>query len=707
MESLDEKIYGIMTSQRLHEVGRTKLYIKLGAQTRPEKQAVDNAIRTLEDKGLVTADTGGTKIMLVSEMGLIKARLQGNAKGFAFAVPEDRELEDLFIPARKLNGAMHSDIVLVKKARGGGRGGSTTEGEVIKVLERGFVTVVGKYAPGRSYGFVLPDDSRFGKDIFIPKGATKGSTAGDKVLIKLTSYGLGDKNPEGEVLEVLGQEGTAGVDILSIIRAHNLYEEFPEGVKSEAANAPEQVSEKDKAGRRDLTGHTIITIDGSDAKDLDDAVEAEVLDNGNFLLGVHIADVTHYVKAGSKLDKEAMKRATSVYFPDRVLPMLPRELSNGICSLNPKVDRLALSVFMEIDPTGKVVGSEVAKTVIRTTERMTYDVVTAILEGDGELGLKYKKVVPMLKIMEKLMHALNSRRSARGSVDFEIPECKIILDEAGKVADILPYPRGISNRMIEEFMLITNETVAEQFYYLKAPFVYRVHESPTEEKTAVMAAFVEGLGLKMKFKRNEAIQPKIIQEVLAAAADKPVYGVVSKVMLRSMQKARYHYENLGHFGLAAKFYSHFTSPIRRYPDLAIHRIIKSYLDNGMTGLEKYEHFVEEASIISSEREKLATDAEREVDDLKKAEFLSTKLGESFEGIISGVTGFGVFVELANTCEGIVRLDNLPQDSYNYDETKFALIGNFHIYRLGDKINITVAAANVETRRVEFVLSEDK
>lgn len=706
MSSFKEKIYEIILQNNLGG-SRSSLLRGLGAISSFDKKNMGQAIDELIQEGKLVEQKRGkeVKIFLAKSVGGIRGKIHGNAKGFAFLIRDDGG-EDIFIPARRLNGAMHQDTVLVK-VTSSSQEKNSSEGEVIAILERGIKKVVGIFYTSRTYGFVVPDDAKISKDIFIPMGKFLTAQNGQKVVAQINVYPADERNPEGEIIEVLGEINERGMDILSIIRANNLYEEFAPDVLAAAKKAPQRVSEEEIKGRRDLRNDLIITIDGSDAKDLDDAVSVRANADGTYNLGVHIADVTHYVKPNTPLDKEAFNRGTSVYFPDRVLPMLPRELSNGICSLNPHEDRLTLSVFMDIDTNGRVVRSEIIKSVINSKARMTYTDVTKILQGDKELCKKYDYLVAMLHEMERLMNILNEKRRLRGSIDFEIPESKIILDDQGKVKDIMPYPREVSNRIIEEFMLITNETVAEHMYYLEEmPFVYRVHEVPSEEKTEVMLDFAEGLGLTFKKSNDGLVHPKTVQSILAQAEGKPIYSVINKVMLRSMQKARYHHENIGHFGLAAKFYCHFTSPIRRYPDLAIHRIIKDYLDNGLKNAQKYVNFVASVSVKSSERERLAENAEREVDNLKKAEYMSQHLGEIFEGVISGVTDFGIFVELANTCEGMVRLDNLPQDYYDYQEKKFALVGKQHIYRLGDPAKVIVIGTDLENKRAEFALVDD-
>lgn len=702
MENFNEKIYDIINENEYSGLTVGNLLKKLGAKSVFDKKNIAIALNELINDGRLIEQKGknGSKLFLPHKINAVKGRIQGNAKGFGFLISPERE-EDVFIPAKKMNGAQHNDIVLVKMLQMS-KGNQSSEGEVLAVVERGMKRVVGTFKANEKYGFVTPDDSKFFHDIFIPEDKFNSAQNGQKVVAEITAYPKQAKNPEGKIIEVLGDAGDSGMEVLSIIRAYGLYEEFGNDVLNDAKKVNVPITTKDLAGRKDLRKNLIITVDGDDAKDLDDAISLTADKNGIYHLGVHIADVTHYVYPNGALDKEAYKRGTSVYFPDRVLPMLPRELSNGICSLNEKQDRLTLSVLMDIDGSGTVKKSEIVESVISSSARMTYDVVTKLLEGDEALEEKYKDIKLMLVNMEKLMGILNAKRAERGSIDFEIPESKIILDSMNKVQEISPYPRTVSNRLIEEFMLITNETVAEYMFHNQVPFVYRVHENPAEEKAAVMLAFAQGLGLKFKINKNIGLQPKTVQQILEQAEGKPIFNVINKVMLRSMQKARYLEDNLGHFGLAAKFYCHFTSPIRRYPDLAIHRIIKDFLKNGLRNMPKYETFVADASAQSSDRERKAESAEREVEDLLKTEYMRKHLGEKFDGVISGVTEFGIFVELDNTCEGLIRLENLPEDYYHYNPDSFSLVGKKIVYRLGDKIEIIVAGADTTAKKIEFI-----
>lgn len=644
-----------------------------------------------------------------SKMGLVIGKLQGHAKGFGFVIPEEEGLQDVFIPSSFMNGAMNGDRVIAKVLNKE-KAGKKCEGEIKRIIERGNKTVIGVYDDNKSFGFVVPEDARISKDIFIPKNLRGGAKTGEIVMVEITEWPDNRRNPEGKITSVLGKKGDKGIDILTIIKKHNLPEEFMDVVENFADTIPEEIPEKEIERRLDLRDRRMVTIDGEDAKDLDDAVSLEMLPNGNYYLGVHIADVTHYVKENSPLDIEALSRATSVYLIDRVIPMLPRKLSNGVCSLNPKVDRLALSCFMEIDSNGKVIEHNLKETIIKTSERMTYTDVTKILrDKDEEVMKRYDYLVEDFRSMEKLCEILYNKRIKRGAIDFDFEECKIILNENGKPIDIVPYERAIANRVIEEFMLVCNETVAEHMFWTNLPFVYRVHQEPNEEKLQHFNEFVYNLGYAVR--KTKEVHPKALQEVIQKVKGTKEETVVNTLLLRSMMQARYSPDCVGHFGLAAKYYSHFTSPIRRYPDLLIHRIIKAFI-NGKLDLnnsKRYESIVEYASIQSSERERVAQDAEREVDDLKKAEYMSERIGEVYDGIISSVTGFGFFVQLPNTVEGLVHISELDDDYYVYDEAHLSLMGerNKTIYRLGDEVKIIVDRVNFTSNEIYFKLFSEE
>lgn len=668
------------------EYGATKVYGRAKTDKIEDKN-------TVQQKNTTTQNISATS-MYAPEL-IMEGRVDSTSKGFGFFVP-DNGSEDLFVPARDMGGAMHTDrvrAVLASKNRGAG------EAKIIEIISRTLKNIVGVFQSGSSGGgFVVPDDIHIATDIHVSGDKALKAKNNEKVVVNIIDYPV-NRKPEGQITEVLGSPEGVGVDILSIVRAYNLYETFPRAVLEEAAKTPTFVSASEIAGRVDYREEQIITIDGDDSKDFDDAVTVVKNADGSYKLGVHIADVAHYVTPNSKLNAEALKRATSVYFVDRVLPMLPVELSNGICSLNEGEDRLALSVVMQISSDGHIIKHSINNGVINSKARMTYSNVAKILDGDETLIAKYSAFVPMLKNMKELAEMLKQRRTERGNIEFDLPESKIELDEKGKVVRISRYPLLISNKIIEEFMLATNETVAEHFCGLKSPFVYRAHPVPPPEKLETLVNFLSALGISFKGKVNEPI-PKDFARLLETV--EPKYAqVVNKIALRSMTKAVYSPNNVGHFGLAAPFYCHFTSPIRRYPDLMIHRIIKDYLANGISVFKKYETIVDEVSKVSSERERLAEQAERKVDDLKKAEFMSGKIGEKFDGVISGVTEWGVFVELENSCEGLVRAENLPGGEYVYNPGLMRLDCSTNSYKLGDKINIVVTS--VQGDKVNFAL----
>lgn len=675
-----------------------------------EYKSFKKAIKTMEKEGLLARDESD-KLGLAQRMGVITGKIEIHDRGFGFLIPDIEGIKDLFIAKTNLMGAMNGDRVVAKIIKEG-RNGKRTEGIIINIVERVNKNIVGIYEDNKSFGFVLPEDKRIQNDIFISKKDRNGAKKGQIVMVEITRWPDGKrKNPEGKVVEILGRPGDKGIDIDIIIRKYNLPEDFPPSVLNSALDIEDFITKDEIKGRLDLRNVKMVTIDGEDAKDLDDAVSIERLENGNFKLGVHIADVTHYVKEGSVIDKEAFKRATSVYLIDRVIPMLPKKLSNGICSLNPKVDRLTLSCIMEVNRQGKVVNHTIAQSVIKTNERMTYTDVTKILrDNDVELIERYKDLVDDFKAMEELCKILRKKRLDRGAIDFDFEECKIILDEKGKPIDIKPYERAIANRMIEEFMLLANETVAEHMEKLKVPFVYRIHENPNAEKLEKFKAFIYNLGYN-DITWGEEVNPKALQRVLDKFKGENEETIISTLLLRSMMQARYSPECAGHFGLAADYYCHFTSPIRRYPDLQIHRIIKEYLNKELTEnrSKKLVSIVDSAAKQSSEMERVAQEAEREVDDLKKAEYMKDRIGEIFEGMISSVTGFGAFVELPNTIEGLVHITSFRDDYYIYDEDRLILIGerNKKIYRLGDKLKVLCSKVDILSREIYFEIVEDK
>jgi len=663
------------------------------------------ALKSLEKEGVVFKSKS-KKYHNFTERNVLIGKISLTSRKFAFLIPDDNS-EDVFVAKNNLKGAMNNDRVGVKLLDI--QKGKRREGEVLKIIDRASATFVGIYQDHKNFGFVVTDDKKMPYDIYISSKDNKNAKTGNIVLVKITKWPEADRKPEGEVVEIIGNRGEKGVDIKLIIKKYNLPEEFPEKVLRFAENISSSVSEEDIKGRLDLRSERIITIDGSDAKDLDDAVMVEKLPNGNYRLGVHIADVSKYVREKNPLDREAFKRGTSVYLIDDVIPMLPQKLSNGICSLNPGVDRLTLSCIMIIAADGKVVNYEIKESVIRSFARMTYEDVTKILKGDEELSNKYKDLVEDFKIMEELCLKLYDKRMQRGAIDFDLRECKITLDEDGKPIEIKPYDRDISNSIIEEFMLCANETIAEHFYWAKIPFIYRVHEDPDSEKLLRFMNFINNLGYGIN-QKSENVHPKSLQKILSIVKGKNEEKVVNTLLLRSLQKARYAPECIGHFGLSAKYYCHFTSPIRRYPDLMIHRIIKEYLKEGISAKRQIflDEEVEGASIQSSILERKAEEAEREVDDVKKAEYMADRIGEEFDGIISSVTGFGFFVELYNTIEGLVHIDELTDDVYYFDEDNLMLRGvnTNNIFKLGEKIKVRVKKVDVILHEIFFEIANE-
>lgn len=661
------------------------------------------ALVQMEEKGLVVR-TRSNRYGLPEKMNLVKGKLSGHAKGFAFVIPEEPGMDDIFIPPHEKNNAMHGDIVLTRVSKQGS--GQRREGTIVRILERGAQKIVGTYTESKNFGFVIPDDKKFAGDIFIPKAASNGAVEGHKVVVKLTVYPEGRMSAEGEVVQILGHKNDPGVDILSVIHKHGLPQEFPEEVLQQAVDTPDAIDESEIQNRRDLRNEMIVTIDGADAKDLDDAVTVTKLDNGNYKLGVHIADVSYYVREGTPIDLEAADRGTSIYLVDRVIPMIPHRLSNGICSLNPKADRLTLSCEMEIDSDGEVVNHDIFQSVIKTSERMTYSDVNKILtENDAKLIERYESLVPMFHLMEELAQILRSKRMKRGAIDFDFKEAKVIVDEEGKPQDVVLRERSVGERLIEEFMLAANETIAEHFNWLDVPFIYRIHEDPKEDKLRRFFEFITNFGYIVKGTAN-SVHPRALQEIIEEVQGKPEEMVISTVMLRSMQQAKYEPENLGHFGLATEFYTHFTSPIRRYPDLIVHRLIRTYLIEGKMNeatKEKWNAKLPDIADHSSKMERRAVDAERETDELKKAEYMEDKIGEEYDGIISSVTNFGMFVELPNTIEGLVHVSYMTDDYYRYDERHYAMIGERtgHVFRIGDEITVRVIKVDKDERSIDF------
>lgn len=642
-----------------------------------------------------------------------------HAKGFGFVEVEGRE-EDFYIPEDKVNGAFHKDTVQV--ALLGEQSGKRKEAQVVKILARGMTQIVGTYEKSRNFGFVVPDNGKLAQDIFIPRECSKGAVSGHKVVVELTDYGSERKNPEGKVIEILGHINDPGVDILSIVRSYELPMEFGEKVLNQAERVAKEVSRADMAGRRDLRDLVMVTIDGEDAKDLDDAVNVS-FDGEKYHLGVHIADVANYVQENSAMDREALKRGTSVYLVDRVIPMLPHILSNGICSLNAGTDRLALSCLMTIDKKGEITDYEICESVICVKKRMSYTAVKEILTEERVYELhpeyeEYRELEPMFKRMEELSGILRARRRKRGAIDFDFPESKIILDRKGTPLAIKPYERNVATMIIEDFMLAANETVAQHFYWLELPFVYRVHDTPDAEKIQKLVTFLQNFGYYMKRVGSqgakvsgEEVHPKEIQKLLDKIMGTPQEAMISRLALRSMKQAKYSVESSGHFGLASQYYCHFTSPIRRYPDLQIHRIIKEQLRGRLQGerVEHYKQILPEVAKHSSETERRADEAERETDKLKKAEYMEAHLGEVFEGVVSGITSWGIYVELPNTVEGLVHVAKLPGDYYYYREESYEMVGEStgRTYKLGMKVKVAAVATDKLTRTIDFVIVEDE
>lgn len=641
------------------------------------------------------------------DLGSITGVFSGNPKGFGFVSVEGRE-EDVFIPEENTNGALHGDTVLISVENKTGSG-KRSEGNVIRVLNHVNEQIIGFYQKNKGFGFVIPDNPKLSKDIFIPQGKDMGAVNGHKVVVKITDFGGPSHKPEGVIIEIIGHVNDPGTDILSIVKAYGLPEEFPSEVMRQVAGVPETVDGKDMQGRLDLRNLQTVTIDGEDAKDLDDAITISKK-NGAYTLGVHIADVTNYVTERSPLDEEALRRGTSVYLVDRVIPMLPHKLSNGICSLNQGEDRLALSCIMEIDENGTVTGHRIAETVINVDRRMTYTAVNAVItDRDPSVMKEYEAFVPMFELMKELSDILREKRKQRGSIDFDFPETKVILDEKGRPLEIKPYERSAATKLIEDFMLMANETVAEDYFWQEIPFLYRTHDNPDPEKMKSLATLINNFGYSIRI-RNGEVYPKEVQKLLANAQDTPEEALISRLALRSMKQARYTVENTGHFGLAAKYYTHFTSPIRRYPDLQIHRIIKENLRSGLNEKRTghYEKLLPQVAAQSSAMERRADEAERETVKLKKCEYMSRYIGEEFDGVISGVTNWGLYVELPNTVEGLIHVNQLQDDYYHFDEEHYELAGETtgRTFKLGQLIRVEVAATDKLLRTIDFVLAKD-
>lgn len=637
---------------------------------------------------------------------ILVGKYEGTPKGFGFVVIDGEE-DDIFISESNTHGALNGDRVQV--ALRSSQTGKRREGEIINIIEHAVSEVVGLFQKNKNFGFVIPDNSKISKDIFIPLEKSKGAVTGHKVVVRLTSYGDNNRKPEGVITEIIGHINDPGTDIMSIIKGLEIPLEFPNEVMKQTESIPDEVSGKDIAGRLDLRDVKMVTIDGEDAKDLDDAVSLK-MEGDKYILGVHIADVSNYVTENSPLDKEAIKRGTSVYLVDRVIPMLPHKLSNGICSLNAGVDRLALSCIMEIDAKGNVVGHKIAETVVNIDKRMDYTTVNKIISDNDEIAIKENAdVTDMLKQMNELALLLREKRHKRGSIDFDFPETKIILDEKGNPVEIKPYERNLATKLIEDFMLIANETVAEDYFWQELPFVYRTHDNPDAEKMLKLGLFINNFGYAIKGEQD--IHPKELQKLLERIDGTEEETLISRLTLRSMKQARYTTQCSGHFGLATKYYCHFTSPIRRYPDLQIHRIIKENLRGGISEkrIRHYESILPHIAENSSLTERRADEAERDTDKLKKVEYMQKHIGEVFEGVISSITNWGIYVELPNTIEGMIRVNDLLDDYYYYDEDNYEMVGKEtgRVFKLGQKVSVVAVKADKLQRQIDFKLHEDE
>lgn len=684
------------------KVKEIAIMLRVSKEQRHELQEVLDA---LVDEGKIQVSKKGkyTKATEKISVGTFTA----NSRGFGFVTIEGEE-EDIFIPEENTRGAMHLDVVQVEIARN--KTGKRREGTIVKILSHGLNKLVGTYQSSKTYGFVIPDNQKLLQDIFVPVERSMGAVTGHKVVVEITDYGKKGRKPEGRVVEIIGHINDPGTDIMAIVKGYELPVEFSDKIMRQVENVAKEVSEADMAGRMDLRDWQMVTIDGEEAKDLDDAVSL-TMEGDNYVLGVHIADVTNYVQEHSALDVEALNRGTSVYLVDRVIPMLPHKLSNGICSLNAGENRLALSCIMTIDKKGRVIDHQIAETVICVDRRMSYTSVKKILEDKDEAERKeYEELVPMFEGMQELAALLRKKRMSRGSIDFDFPETKIVLDSSGKPLSIAPYERNVATKIIEDFMLIANETVASDYFWQELPFVYRTHETPDEEKIHKLATLIGNFGYTLHIGSDE-VHPKELQKLLGKIDGTDEEALISRLTLRSMKQAKYTTDNTGHFGLAASCYCHFTSPIRRYPDLQIHRIIKENLRGKLNErrMEHYEKILPEVAKHSSEMERRADEAERETDKLKKAEYMEAHLGEVFEGVISSVTGWGLYVELPNTVEGLVHITSLDDDYYHYQEDTYELIGevtNKH-YKLGQKVQVAAVSVDKLLRTVDFELAEDE
>lgn len=707
MSNLEQRTLALLTEPEIKPLTVAEIEEQLGLTEADDFKELVKVLVKLEEAGTIVRGSND-KYGTPKRMNTFKGRFIGHAKGFGFVAPEEAGMDDVFIPPTMKGGALNGDTVIVTVSAGST--GERREGQIIEVVERGTSRIVGEFQANKNFGFVLPDDKRFGTDIFIGQGHTLGAVDGHKVVVEITKWPDEKRSASGMITQILGHKNDPGVDILSIIHKHNIDVDFPEEVIEAAQQVPEEISDEDRVGRRDCREDVVVTIDGESAKDLDDAVGVVRLDNGNYKLTVHIADVSYYVTLDSVLDKEAYERATSVYLTDRVIPMIPHRLSNGICSLNPQVDRLVLSCEMVINQEGKVIDHDIFQSVISTNERMTYSDVYKILEHkDAALIERYKELVPMFETMKELSTVLRNRRDARGAVDFDLKESQVVVDENGWPVDIVVRERTIAEKMIEDFMLAANETVAEHVCKMELPFIYRIHEDPSPERLQRFFEFITNFGITVKG-ATDSIDLSALQGILKSVEGQPEYPVISTMMLRSMQQAKYNPECLGHFGLAAPYYTHFTSPIRRYPDLIVHRLIRTYLINGDKSPKTTSYWgahMDEIATHTSSRERRAIDAERDTEAIKKAQYMSDKVGQEFEGIVGSVTNFGMFIELDNTIEGLVHISNLTDDYYNFDESSMTMRGErtARQFRIGDRVKIKVFNVNVDEAAVDFIITD--
>ncbi len=703
-----EKMLAFMKEEAYKPLTLNELMRAFEVENNMKKEML-KTLNELENEGSIIF-TRSQRYGIPGKMNLVTGVLDGNQKGFAFLRADDKNMKDIFISPVDMNGAMHGDRVIVRPMKVTEEVKSP-EGKVIRIIQRANEYVIGTFQKSRHFGFVVPDDKRISSDIFIPREEFNGADTNDKVNVKITEWPDKRKNPEGTIVEIIGDIEDTKTHIEAVLLDKKVRQVFPEDVIKEAIRvSSEGIREQEYKRRTDLRDLPIITIDGADAKDLDDAVYAEKISDNEYKLSVHIADVTHYVKEDRKLDKEALKRATSIYLVDRVIPMLPKELSNGVCSLNPNEDKLTLSVQMIINGEGKVTDYKIFESIVRNHYRMTYTDVSDMLENNDEkLIEKYKEILAMLKAMEELSLILRKKREVRGAIDFDFPETQIVTDETGKAVDVTKYERRVSNKMIEEFMLVCNETVAEHYYWLNMPFVYRIHEDPDEEKMYEFNTMIHNLGYTLKGVNNE-VHPRELQQLLLKIRGTKEESLINNMMLRSLRKAIYSPDSNPHFGLAAQYYCHFTSPIRRYPDLQIHRIIKGQL-NGKFSEDDYQRLAERTAVVaeqSSKMERVADEVERDVDKIKIAEYMSDKTGEEYDGVVSGVTSFGIFVELENSVEGLVHISNMVDDFYIFNNEKRELYGQTsgRIFRIGDKVKIRVENVSIARAEIDFSLIDE-